>query len=258
MNAVTVLEWAFSPRDYFAEVVEILAQDYTMTIRDGQAHAKIDSAIYQANPDMRQRSHNALNSRFLAAQLLGHRPYELSRSTMILEHPEGRRDIFIELVEGISVRGTVGTVYLRHDKDGNVIANSKRDRIEEEKRLAELIAFYLPRDTLLASLFRSQTAAAHDPDDELVHLYEIRDALDKKFGGKPATLAALGFSSTKWSRFGSICNEKPLRQGRHRGRTGEALRDATATEGELIEARGIAQAMIESYLQYLEASASPC
>jgi hypothetical protein len=90
MNAVTVLEWTFSPRDYLAEAVEILAQDYTMTIRDGQAHAKIDSAIYQASPDMRQMLHNALNSRFLAAQLLSHRPYELSRSTMILERDDIR------------------------------------------------------------------------------------------------------------------------------------------------------------------------
>jgi len=155
----------------------------------------------------------------------------------------------------MSVKGTVGTVDLRHDKDGNIIANSKRDRIEKEKRLAELIASYLHRDTLLASLLRSQTAAVHDPDNELVHLYEIRDALGKKFGGEPAARTALGFSGAKWSRLGNLCNEEPLRQGRHRGKTGESLRDAT--EGELIEARGIALAMIEAYLQWLEVSASP-
>lgn len=69
MSAVTVLEWTFAPRDYFAEAVEIIAPDYTMTIDDGQARAKIDSVIYEATPDMRQVLHNTINARFLAAQL---------------------------------------------------------------------------------------------------------------------------------------------------------------------------------------------
>lgn len=145
--------------------------------------------------------------------------------------------------------------FLLTDKNGNVIADSKRDRIEKEKRLAEFIASYLPNDALLASLCRSKTAAADDPNNELVHLYEIRDALDTKFGGETSARTALGLSDTTWSRFGRLCNNEPLRQGRHRGKASAALQDAT--EGKLIEARGIAQAMIEAYLQYLGAFATP-
>lgn len=70
MNAIVFLEWKFSPRDYFEEVIEISRQDYTMTIADGQVHAKIDSAIYEANADMRQELHDALNDRFLGVQLV--------------------------------------------------------------------------------------------------------------------------------------------------------------------------------------------
>jgi len=66
------------------------------------------------------------------------------------------------------------------DKDGNVIADSKRDRLEKKKSLAELIASHRPKDTLLAALLRSHDAAVHDPNNELVH-YEIRDALHSKF-----------------------------------------------------------------------------
>ena len=84
-----------------------------------------------------------------------------------------------------------------------------------------------------------------------MHLYEIRDALCTKFKGEHPTRAALGIGRTEWSRFGALCNDEPLRQGRHRGQKAGALRDAT--ESELIEARGIARAMIEAYLQYLEA-----
>jgi len=255
MSAVVLLEWKFSPRDYFEEVIEISRQDYTMTIADGQVHARIDSAIYEADPDMRQRLHDAVNDRFLGVQLLTHRAYELSRSTMTRVHPDGRRDIFIE-PEPAQMVLSVGTVDIRvTDKDGNVIADSKRDRIEKKKSLAELVTSYRATDSLLASLLRSQAAAVRDPNNELVHLYEIREALSTKFGGENATRTALRITAAQWSRLGQLCNNEPLRQGRHRGKTSGALRDAT--EAELAEARGIARAMIEAYLQHVEGFASP-
>jgi hypothetical protein len=252
MNAIVVLDWKFSPPDYFEEAIEISRQDYTMTIADGQVLAKIDSAMYETKPDMRERLHEALNDRFLGAQLLTHRTYELSRPEVARVHPDGHRDVFAELEEALAVTSSVD--FRITDKDGNVIADSKRDRVEKKKSLAELIASHR-KDTLLASLLRSYSTAVHDPNDELVHLYEIREALCSKFKDHNATQTALGINGTQWSRLGVLCNDEPLRQGRHRGKTGGGLRDAT--EGELIEARGIARAMIEGYLQYLEVSASP-
>jgi hypothetical protein len=198
--------------------------------------------------------HEALNDRFLGVQLLTHRAYELSRSTMTRVHPGGRREILCEGGTGRYVVSGSTADFRVTDKDGNVIADSKRDRLEKKKSLAELIASHRPKDTLLAASLRSHDAAVHDPNNELVHVYEIRDALHSKFKKDKATQTALGISETQWSDFGRLCNDEPLRQGRHRGKTGGALRDAT--EGELIEARGIARAMIEGYLRYLEGSAS--
>jgi hypothetical protein len=96
----------------------------------------------------------------------------------------------------------------------------------------------------------SYSAGVRDPVNELVHLYEIRDALSVKFGGEIRVRSALAITASQWSRFEQLSNSEPLRQGRHRGKTGETLRDAS--ESELIEARCIARAMIEAYLQYLE------
>ena len=61
---------------------------------------------------------------------------------------------------------------------------------------------------------------------------------------------ALAITSSQWSRLGQLCNDEPLRQGRHRGKTRVALRDAS--EDELFEARRIACDMIVAYLQYLK------
>jgi hypothetical protein len=252
MSAVVLLEWKFSPPNYFEEAIQISRQDYTMTIADGQIQAKIDSAIYEANPSMRQGLHDALNDRFLGVQLFTHRAYELSKPTMTRVHPDGHKDYFVQLEPDRLVLSD-GTVDTRlTDKNGNVISDSKQDRIEKKRSLAELVTTYRATDSVLAFLLRSYDVAVRDPSNELVHLYEIRDALKVRFGGDAAAKAALGISSPQWSRMGQLCNDEPLRQGRHRGKTVGVVRDAS--EGELAEARGIARAMIERYLHHLEAS----
>jgi hypothetical protein len=150
-----------------------------VAIADGQVHAKIDSTMYETKPDMRERLHEALNDRFLGVQLLTHRTYELSRPEVARVHPDGHRDIFGQLEEAFVVTSSLD--FRVPDKDGNVIADSKRDRVEKKKRFAELIASHRAKDTLLASLLRSYSTAVHDPNNELVHLYEIRDALCSEF-----------------------------------------------------------------------------
>ena len=173
MDAVIMLNWTFSPPDYFEEPIEISRQDYAMTIADGQVHAKIDSAIYEAKPEMRAELHDALNDRFLGVQLLTHRAYELSRPNVTRVHPDGREDYFKEPETArLAVSGSTPDSPIT-GQNGNVVADSKRDRIEKKKSLAELIAAHRAKDTLLASLLQSHAAAVRDPNDELVHLYEI-------------------------------------------------------------------------------------
>jgi hypothetical protein len=242
MNVVVVVEWQYSPPAYFEETIRILRSDYTMTIADGKVEARIDSAIYDANPALRQGLHDALNDRFLGVQLLGNTAYELSRSTMTRLHPDGRREIYVDVEAHLVLSDKVDSQII--DKDGTVVADSKRNRIAKKKKLAELVGTYRATDETLTSLLRSYNAAVRDPDNELVHLYEIRDALSTKFGDKRMAQSALRISSSSWSRLGKLCNDEPLRQGRHRGKTPGTLRDAT--EAELKEARGIARAMVEA------------
>ena len=75
MSAFVLLEWNFSPPDYFEDQIDLSRNDYAMTIADGKVEARIDSAIYDANPSMRKELHDGLNDRFLGVQLLTHRAY---------------------------------------------------------------------------------------------------------------------------------------------------------------------------------------
>jgi len=126
MSAVVLLEWKFSPSDYFEEAIEISRHDYTMTIADGKVEAKIESAIYDTNPSIRKVLQDSLNDRFLGVQLLTHRPYELSGSTMTRVHQNGRRDIFIELESACFVMSGGSVDFRVTDKDGNIISVGRR------------------------------------------------------------------------------------------------------------------------------------
>jgi hypothetical protein len=246
---IVVLEWTFSPSDYFEDLVHIKRDDYEMVIDSGKVEAKIKPDVYQKNAKMREDLHRALNDRFLGVQLLTHKSYQLSKASMYRLHPDGRKDVtlFVESCEIVSLVGGVDLIV--RDKNGNVVSDSKKDRIKKKKELAELVEKYRKKDATLSSLLKSYQMSVNDPNNELVHLYEIRDALSKKFGGESAARDALNISSTQWSRFGQLANNEPLKQGRHRGKF-ESLRDAT--EAELMEARNFARHLVESYLMYLK------
>lgn len=250
MEDIVVLEWKFSPSDYFEEPIHIKRDDYVMMIGSGTVESRIRPEIYDKDQSMRDKLHNALNDRFLGVQLLSHKPYELSKASMYRLHPDGRKDITI-FPEPCVIKASCCMVdIIVKDKDGNVISDSRKERVEKKKELAELVEKYHQKDSVVDSLLKSYNEAVNDPDNELVHLYEIRDAIAKKFGSESAAKKALAINKTQWSKLGKIANVEPLKQGRHRGKNPGALRDAT--EEELREARGIALNLIEAYLDYLE------
>lgn len=249
MDAFVVLEWKYSPLDYFESKIEIKEDDFTMIIADGKAEAKIDSVVYDLTPSMSETLHDMLNSRFLGVQLCNHKGYILSSPDTVHVHTDGHKNRFVGLKGSIVCKCNVKVDIKVCDKDGNVVADSKRSRIEKMNGIADLVSKHR-KDAALMSLLRSHDASLRDPDNRLVHLYEIRDALCQKFGHEDAVRSELNIPRSKLSRFGKLCNEEPLRQGRHRGKKYETLRDATAAE--LIEASAISISMIEAYVRYLE------
>jgi hypothetical protein len=255
MDDAVVLEWTFSPPDYFEEVIRVERESYTMVINTGEVEARVDPLVYDKEHNMRDELHQVLNDRFLGVQLLTHKPYELSKSSMYRVHPDGQREttVFVDSAVSFSMAGSVDLIV--RDKDGNILSDSRRDRIEKKKELASLVEKYRKQDEFVESMLGFYEAAIRDPKNELVHLFDIWEALVKRFGGETEALTALGISRSKRKTLGKLSNDEPLRQGRHRGAKVGELRDAT--EAELEEARGIVRNMIESYLHYLESRAAP-
>lgn len=248
MSSVIVLEWKFYPPGYFESSIKIQQDNYTMTIDNGKVEVRIDSAVYEANPSIRDALQKVLTNRFLGTMLCSHTLYELSSPNMTRLHDDGRVDRFLKVEPGrIEIKG--GHVDFKiTDKDGNVVVDTKRDRIKKKKKISDLVSKHADHDLVL-SLLRSYEDSIRDPNNELIYLYEIRDALSRKFGNSDKAISVLDLPKTKWKDFGKLCNKEPLKQGRHRGQH-EALRNATDIE--LSEARKTAKTMIEAYLYYLE------
>lgn len=158
-------------------------------------------------------------------------------------------DVFA-FVEGATITCQGGTVDFRlTDQSGAVVRDSRQERIDRRNHFAQAAAAYIG-DPVANSILRSYSAAVNDAGNELIRLYEVRDALATHFGGEVATRASLSISSSSWSTPGRLADREPLTQGRHRGQHLGALRDATPEE--LETARSIARAMIDKYLAHLE------
>ncbi len=252
MSAVVILEWKYSPSDYFKSQIQIEQYDYSIIIANGKAEAKIKSAVYKANISMRDTLDDVLISLymlfsiFLGTQACSREAYVLSSPNLThVENADGRKDYALEAESGrLKITGYSANL-LKNDRNEDVVEDSQTEIM---KTFIDQVSRH-HKDRVLMSLLKSHTASVNDPDDELVHLYEIRDALSRKFGSDAMARSALRISEKNWSSFGRLCNHEPLRQGRHRGEH-ENLRDAT--DNELSEVRGIARVMISAYLNYLD------
>ena len=249
MEDIVLLKWEFSPPDYFEEELTLEYDDCQLVIKEGKVEARIDPSLYDQNDKMRNSLYEFLNSRFSGVELYSHKPYKLSEASETRLHADGRKDVVIHAKTSIISISSLTADIIICDKNGNIISDSKRDRIQKKQEFAQLVGDFSSGDLVATSLMTSYKAAVSDPDNELVHLYEIRDALSKYFLGEKLARKVLNLTKDDWSYLGRLANDEPLIQGRHRGRSIGGLRNAT--EKELEYARNIARKFVEAYLIYL-------
>lgn len=130
---------------------------------------------------------------------------------------------------------------------GGIIRDTKAERIADHTSTLDVVVPKIGGSATLRGMLDSYSSAVSDPADELVHLYEIRDALSRHYGGETPTRDALGITKADWQRLGSLASAEPLEQGRHRGRHTGGLRSATSEE--LKEARALVRKWIVAFAQ---------
>lgn len=244
------LEWKYSPETYLEEPILIELEGGRLEIKDGVALAIIDPEIFHADDSIREELTKKVESRLHAVQIMTHKDFELSKPCRTDIREDGRKNLFLE-VDSCVITMSVGSVDLIvKDKAGNIVSDTKRDRLDEQNNFAALIDKHRANDVTLDQMLKSYQQSVRDPGNELVHLYEIRDALSKRFGSKSKAIAALGITNGEWDEIGKLANTMPLKQGRHRGQAAGSLRDAESAELEM--ARKSAAHLVKKYLEFLE------
>jgi hypothetical protein len=208
------------------------------------------SVVYHSNSDIREDLTKQIESRLHAVQIMTHKDFDLSKPSRTDLREDGIKNHFLE-IESCVITTSLGSVDLiAKDKDGNVISDPKKERLNKQKKFAFLVNKHRNSDATLDQMIRSYHRAVKDPDNELVHLYEIRDSLLERFGSKKSAIKELGITNDEWDEIGRLANILPLKQGRHRGKAVGSLRDAKKVE--LEKARKSVSCLIVKYLEYLE------
>ncbi|HNW02723.1 MAG TPA: hypothetical protein PKH04_11685 [Burkholderiaceae bacterium] len=245
------LEWKYSPETYLEEPILISFEEGDLEIKDGLAIAKIVPDLYHLNSSLREELTRQIENRLHAVQIMTHKDFELSKPSRTEIREDGSKNYFLE-VDSCVMTVSSGTVDLVvKDKDGNAVSDTKRERLDKQKRFANLADKHRKSDATLDQMLKSYQKSVKDPENELVHLYEIRDSLSERFGSKSSAIKKLSITSNEWDEIGKLANNLPLKQGRHRGKAVGALRDAELTE--LEKARKSVANLIEKYLEHLDA-----
>jgi hypothetical protein len=247
------LEWRYEPADLFEERTEFLIDGCRFVVDAGTVSGL---ASFEGNPatDLRKfcnSLHQRLDALFIAAEMFEHKPYTLQPPHKTVRvSPDGRKDVNVfPQFAVINIAGGQVDVLIQ-DQAGNIEVDTRGDRIAKRNELAQSAAELID-DAVANSILRSYAAAVRDSGNELIHLYEVRDAVAAYFGSEAAALKAIpNISATDWATLGRLANGEPILQGRHRGEHLGVLRQATAEE--LFKARAIARAMVEGFLVHLK------
>ena len=243
------LEWKYTPKNYLEEAIQIEQAGYVLSIANGIALAKIEPTFYSQNFEIEEHLTSVIKSRLQAIQIMFHKDFILSKPNRRELKKDGTRNLFLRTRIEARSHTPDSVDFVVRDKDGKIVADTKQERLDKQERLAERIGKY-QTDKTLAQMLKSYRRAVKDPKDELVHLYEIRDALSARFGKDKKAMRTLDINKKDWKIIGNLANNEPLKEGRHRGKSVGILRPAKQTELEL--ARKTAGSFIEKYLLYLE------
>ena len=245
----TELAWTYEPADFFEAPYAPASPDCSFHIDGGKAIATLRPPQSPVDPTLEDRIARYLRGVFLVRQLQMHRKYHLAERAIVHQfNASGGKGAEIRVVCGDTLRiGMRAEFVLRH-ADGTVIHDSRAERIASHTLILDMVAPKAAQSPTLYKMLESYKRSVSDSDNELVHLYEIRDALRTHFGSEARAKIALGITREEWGRIGTLANHEPLLQGRHWG-THPTTRPATASE--LEEARALVHGWIIDFARRL-------
>jgi hypothetical protein len=244
-NVRTVLTWTYEPVDYFEAPYTDTTPDGEgkISIFNGSATVELRTPVDPISDQQVKQITAFICDIFSVRQLLNHRPYSL-RGLSIAQHNSSGSVSRTVLLEGqVMAMSTIRADIMVTNAAGQVVHDTKAERIKQHKETNMSLTKKMDQTPLLRELVRSYSAAVNDPENEMVHLYQILDTLKAHYGSEKKAQQCLPVKA-EWKTLEKIANHEPIDQSRHRGSHIETRRPAT--DQELQDARSAARAIIEA------------
>lgn len=247
---VAKLEWRYEPVDLLNEPITVEFGRVNLRIEAGVAIAEVDADLFELSPNLTLSIANRIR-----AQLL---PHVMRKATglvldnqpqLVVTRPDGSSELYLE---GTAIVSITDTLHVQIIENGTVTFDSEQAARDEDSELADLLSESAD-DALLQKLMNSYFTAMRDKANELIHLYEISEALKVRFGGKRKekdVADVLGVAYSKLQKLFMLCHA-PSKTSRHRGAETGPLRELSSSE--VYEARDICRSLIRAYALRLKA-----
>lgn len=245
MTATTEITWRYNPASFFNEHFILLLNCGEFSAQNGNAMLKLKSDIDPTLPETFISIKDEVLAVFEIRQIIAHCSFELFSPQTIQYDSGGARSVSVNIM-GIGCFALSGqSDIVITNADGIIVIDTKAERLASEAEFINDLSPKMMCSSTLRAIARSYGQAVRDPQNELVHLYEVRDAVAKYYGSESSARSALKISKKEWQTLGRLANEEPLRQGRHRGKKIVGLRPAA--QSELTEARAITKNIIKAF-----------
>lgn len=236
--------WRYEPLDFFEAPASLNVGAGTLKVASGEATLIVPAS---EKPDARAQRDQAtaeVERVFDARSLLTGRAYILRHHGYYSLDDQDRRSATLFPDPIVTTMQVFSPSIVTVDASGRAIADPNAERLVAEEQYVQDLAARCTASTLVRQMMASYRRSLEDPANALIHLYEVRDAAVRYYGGAASARQQLGVSTTEWSRLGQLANDEPIREGRHRGKSDQPLRDATAAE--LAKARSVAKRIIDA------------
>lgn len=263
--------WSYTPSDFFEARMEYrltaIGHSYEAVIEAGKVEVRVslvsyDREVFEKNEKLfLDDLTRSLARRMKGAEMRNFKPFTLSRPTITFP-PDKPRNITLHVEVGDYVYITDQLDMVHTDAVGNVLSDSRQQRIDEVTLFSDLVDKYAGMNFSLDKMFESIQNASRNPDREFDYLYEVSDALRILFTTynhqqKPNNPAVkeickeigICFTGT-WKKLGDITNDPKYSQSRHGGKR---LAPAERAGADVCnEARKHARDIVVAYVRYLE------
>ena len=248
----TEVEWSYDPPDFFESDHRVNTADYELLFRSGQATAALASPQDPVSEDLERTIEKHVRTIMLTRQLKNRREYKVT-GPHIYQHEQDKKHVTVRVGSAVVMCSAGQVDLVTTDSEGRMVRDTRAERIADDGTELDFLAAKALKSRSLHGMLESYSRSISDPNNELVHLYEVRDAIAEHYGSEAAGRAALSIRKTEWQTLGFLSNVEALNQGRHRGKHTGVLRPATADE--LTKARTIVLRWIRAFADDPNASA---